>query len=78
MKHFIVAALILCSVTSFGQDKKQCAGTTTKKEQCKNMTANTYCTMHDPATPRCGAKTSKGTPCKTIVKAGEKCWRHKG
>jgi hypothetical protein len=57
----------------------RCEALTVKKVQCKNgaVEGTTYCTIHDPNSPRCGAPTTKKTPCKMrVTKAGEKCWRH--
>jgi hypothetical protein len=78
MKQFILAALLLISTVSFGQDKHQCEGTTRSGEQCKHKTEQKYCKVHDPATPRCGADTKAGGKCRVIVKqAGERCHNHK-
>jgi hypothetical protein len=39
--------------------------------------ASGYCHFHDPATPHCGAMTSKGHPCRQIVaKPGDRCRFH--
>lgn len=80
MKKLTVLLLLSVStLLAMSQDKHQCAGITKKGAQCKNKTAAKYCRIHDTATPKCGAPTTKGTPCQLSVKnAGEKCWRHKG
>ena len=83
MKHLILALLLTgCMLTGLAQDKEpvRCEANNSHGERCHNkaIEGKKYCHYHDPATPRCGAKTAKGTPCKVIVhKVGEKCWRHK-
>lgn len=78
MKKLILPILILISVATFSQDKKQCAATTKAGTQCMHKTTSTYCKVHDPATPRCGAPTKTGKPCARTVKAiGDKCFNHK-
>jgi hypothetical protein len=78
MKLLFAFALIISSFTCFSQDKKQCAGITKAGTQCKHKTATTYCKVHDPASPKCGAKTKDGQPCKMAVKEpGTKCHNHK-
>lgn len=74
----ITIVILLTSTATFAQDKKQCAGITKAGTQCKHKTATTYCKVHDPASPRCGAKTKDGQPCKMAVKeSGTKCHNHK-
>ena len=78
MKQFILSVLLLISVATFSQDKKQCAATTKAGTQCMHKTTSTYCKVHDPATPRCGAATKSGKPCnRTVKEAGNKCFQHK-
>lgn len=79
MKRFLLALLIsLITLVSFAQDKQQCAGKTKAGERCKYKTANTYCTLHNPDTPRCGADKKSGGKCQRMVKnAGDKCFDHK-
>lgn len=80
MKKFTILLLLtLSTLLATSQDKRQCAAKTQKGTQCMHKTATTYCKQHDPATPRCGAPTKAGHPCKMVVKvAGTKCHNHKG
>jgi len=76
-KLTILLLLTLSTLLVMSQDKHQCAGKTKVGAQCMHKTATTYCKQHDPATPRCGASTKAGQPCKAIVKvAGTKCHNH--
>lgn len=76
----IVSILTALSAQVSAQDstRAQCKGTTVKGVQCKNrIKSGDYCHFHNPAGQRCGAPTSKGTPCKRQVKAaGQRCWQH--
>ncbi len=81
--RYILALLLTCAAFSVaGQEKKpvQCKGITVKGVQCSNQVKEgEYCYIHNPATPRCGVKTTKGAPCKNIVKSKElTCGRHIG
>ena len=80
MKRLIILTLIslMAVFAANAQDKHQCTGKTKAGVQCKNKTESTYCKMHDPATPRCGADKKSGGKCQRIVKvAGARCFDHK-
>lgn len=83
MKYLTVMAIAVTLVTGYAiaQDSpKRCIGKTVQGVQCHNRaTDGDYCHLHSPNTPRCNAKTKKGTLCTRIVKAkGQKCWQHAG
>jgi len=70
---------MLSGMIASAQD--HCKGVTKKGEPCKSVIGlkNGYCRVHDPATPRCGAKTAAGKPCRMPVdKLGDRCRFHKG
>lgn len=75
----LLIALVIAVIAANAQDGKRCAGITTKGKQCKVVvTTGTHCHHHGPDTLRCGAMTSKKTPCKMKVsKQGERCKFHK-
>jgi hypothetical protein len=78
LKTLLLLPLLIVAMTVFGQEEpKRCTALTTKNVRCKNpaKTGKTLCHVHGD--PKCGAPTSKGTPCKMSVKEGQKCWRHK-
>lgn len=78
MKKLLLAVSLLISAATFAQDKHQCAGKTKAGVQCKHKTESTYCKVHDPASPRCGADKKSGGKCQRIVKeAGNRCFDHK-
>lgn len=60
--------------------KNQCTATASSTgTQCKMKTDSPsgLCRLHDPATPRCGATTTAGQPCKRVVKTvGTRCAQH--
>jgi hypothetical protein len=78
MKQFLLSSLLLISVATFSQDKKQCAETTKAGHQCTRKTEGTYCKQHDPSTPKCiETAKSTGKRCTRAVKnEGDKCFQH--
>lgn len=81
-KIMLMSLLSLATFAAFSQDKQpvQCKGTTVKNVRCANMVKDgEYCHYHNPETSRCGVKTSKGAPCKNIVKSKDAvCNKHIG
>jgi hypothetical protein len=66
--------------------KSQCIATTSKGEQCKRTFPRPAftdqhemkCWQHDSRGFKCGAMTTKNTPCKRRVsKKGDRCYNHK-
>jgi hypothetical protein len=82
MKHVLVLLLTIASYCAIAQDKQpvQCKGITVKGVQCSmRVKDGEYCHIHNPDTPHCNVKTSKGAPCKRIVKSTtEVCAQHVG
>lgn len=79
-KRFAISIFsALLSLTSIGQDKPTCKGTTKAGTACRAYPTkgSDYCRAHNPNSIRCGFIKKDGTPCKMVVKSqGDKCHIH--
>ena len=75
---FLLSSLVMNAQTS-PEVKVRCEALTVKNIQCKNKATEgtTFCGIHDPNAPRCGANTTRNKPCRMKVsKTGNKCSKH--
>lgn len=82
MKKLILALLLsAASLSGIAQEKiTRCKGVTVAGAPCRMAAKETgYCSIHDPASARCGFIKKDGKPCKMRVKvAGTRCYHHEG
>lgn len=86
MKSLFIVLFAFLLYTAEGQSNpsqaskpaKRCQGTTKNGSPCKSIMVmkSGYCRSHDPASPKCGAKTASGTCKMTVKNPGDRCRFH--